>query len=409
MRTVRGHTHWRLLVLVLILGIISLGAFVFRSGVQHYVVTQLVCRMDGPPENTMTDLLLESKDPLAFLQQLWATQKIPHRRFVADALHGSVSIKHLNLVGASPMLLAAAQDPDLSVRELALATLAATGNPSLFPAACGQLRDCDPEIKLLGLRYLRKEKAREAFPILIELLEDPDLRVVAGSATLLRKWTGIDYGIRLAQSLSSAVPEVDRVNRESILHGAARWKEWWQQQKDGRPANAVRERPQRLLLAKTDFTLANLDGKPVRLSEFRGKKVLINFWTTWCSACAADFPRLSELQRKLGDKLVVLGVSLDGVPDEHGHGQKESPGNGASNGAAPDLQFTELKRMVKDFVAKNGIAYRVLHDPRNEVGVRFNGSELPTTILIDSNGRVTRRFVGARSTAVLETMLNELN
>jgi thiol-disulfide isomerase/thioredoxin len=47
--------------------------------------------------------------------------------------------------------------------------------------------------------------------------------------------------------------------------------------------------------------------------------VLLNLWTTWCTACLAEFSVLNELQRKHADDLVILGISLDGVPDEHGH------------------------------------------------------------------------------------------
>jgi thiol-disulfide isomerase/thioredoxin len=68
-----------------------------------------------------------------------------------------------------------------------------------------------------------------------------------------------------------------------------------------------------------DFILPTLDGRKVRLSDFRGQAVLINFWTTWCTACLAEIPALIELQKRHGEKLVILGVSLDYVPDSHGH------------------------------------------------------------------------------------------
>src|SRR6185436_19191586 len=101
---------------------------------------------------------------------------------------------------------------------------------------------------------------------------ESDLRVVAGSATLLRKWTGIDYGIRLAQAISSPVPEIERVNRETIRQGVDQWKKWWQDKnpKAASPATVVNA-VKRSVLATTDFSLANLDGTVVRLSEFRGK------------------------------------------------------------------------------------------------------------------------------------------
>ena len=61
-----------------------------------------------------------------------------------------------------------------------------------------------------------------------------------------------------------------------------------------------------------DFTLTSLDGRKVKLSDFRGKAVLLNFWATWCPPCKEEMPWFEELQRKYGnDGLVVVGVALD--------------------------------------------------------------------------------------------------
>src|SRR4029434_2512844 len=71
-------------------------------------------------------------------------------------------------------------------------------------------------------------------------------------------------------------------------------------------------------LPAKDFALKDLAGKPVRFSEFKGKVVLLNFWTTWCTACWTEIPDLIELQRRRPE-LVILGISLDGQPDAHDH------------------------------------------------------------------------------------------
>jgi cytochrome c biogenesis protein CcmG/thiol:disulfide interchange protein DsbE len=61
-----------------------------------------------------------------------------------------------------------------------------------------------------------------------------------------------------------------------------------------------------------DFVLTDASGKPVRLSSFRGKVVLLNFWATWCPPCNAEIPWFVECQRRYGDRgFVVLGISLD--------------------------------------------------------------------------------------------------
>lgn len=64
--------------------------------------------------------------------------------------------------------------------------------------------------------------------------------------------------------------------------------------------------------AAPDFTLATLDGSKVKLSDFRGKAVLLNFWATWCSPCKVEMPWFEQLQKQYaGDGLVVLGVAMD--------------------------------------------------------------------------------------------------
>src|SRR5258708_13443686 len=61
-----------------------------------------------------------------------------------------------------------------------------------------------------------------------------------------------------------------------------------------------------------DFTLKDLDGKDVSLSQYKGKVVLINFWATWCDPCRIEIPWLIEMQQKYGDKgFTVLGVAMD--------------------------------------------------------------------------------------------------
>jgi thiol-disulfide isomerase/thioredoxin len=136
----------------------------------------------------------------------------------------------------------------------------------------------------------------------------------------------------------------------------------------------------------------------VRLSDFHGKIVVLNFWATWCPPCLTEIPDLITLQRLHPDDLVVIGVSLDGVPDDHGHG------NAADLGGS----LEKVRAVVARTAEARGITYCVLLDPSNSVGSRYNGGELPTNVLIDTRGNVRRRFVGRRSLGTWEQMLAEL-
>jgi thiol-disulfide isomerase/thioredoxin len=138
----------------------------------------------------------------------------------------------------------------------------------------------------------------------------------------------------------------------------------------------------------------------VRLSEFHGKTVLLNFWTTWCPSCLVEIPSLIELQRRHPDELRVIGISLDGQTEDDGHGHSPGPADG-------HFDIDDIRRKVANFVQTHGINYQVLLDPTASVSPRFNGNELPTNALLDSKGLVRKRFLGGRSVDTFEAMLRE--
>ncbi len=116
------------------------------------------------------------------------------------------------------------------------------------------------------------------------------------------------------------------------------------------------------------ISFADLAGNAAALGDFRGKPVLINLWATWCQPCLREMPSLQRLQAALGDGLVLLAISQD-------------------RGGA---------RIVEPFVAQQGLdKLRVYLDPKSEVGHAFAVRGLPTSILIDADGRVVGRVEGA--------------
>lgn len=66
--------------------------------------------------------------------------------------------------------------------------------------------------------------------------------------------------------------------------------------------------------ALNDLPLRNLDGAPIRIAELRGRVVLIDVWATWCAPCLADLPLMRELHARHGDRLAIVGISLDRMP-----------------------------------------------------------------------------------------------
>lgn len=122
-----------------------------------------------------------------------------------------------------------------------------------------------------------------------------------------------------------------------------------------------------------DFALQALDGKTWKLSEHRGQVVLVNFWATWCPPCRAEMPGLARVSRELAaDHFVIAGIAMD---DE---------------GAA----------VVKPFAERRSIPYPILVPPA--VFPLGNGVEsLPTSFLVDREGRIAKVYVGEISEAVL--------
>ena len=413
-------TFWRLACVLLVLVV---GWGLFHRPIANSISMNLLLRSHVPSPEWFTEVANQSRAPVAFLERCLATGQVVHRQLVMGFLKDKALAQASWFDSARPLVVAGTSDGDMSVRELALAILEMDHDPALQSCAAAQLNDVDPLVRLLGLDYLAKTDARQGVPCCARMLQDPDLRVVTRAEVALMRWSDLDFGVRGRLAIPSADDATDKTNLETIHRGIEKRENWWQQHSNDYPV-VVKASPglglvesasgsligadQETLLATRhplpDFMLRDLQGRRVHLSEFRGKVVLINFWATWCTACLAEIPDLIALQNKLGAQVVILGVALDGVPDEHGDSQEEA---GNSEAGHPKPTLDAVRTTVARAVKARGINYEVLLDPAGTVGGRFNGGELPTTVIVDAQGRLRRRFVGERNLAVFEAMLGE--
>ncbi len=148
-----------------------------------------------------------------------------------------------------------------------------------------------------------------------------------------------------------------------------------------KPVEAGSAKPHKDRKTAPDFALKDADGKTVRLSDYRGKVVLLDFWATWCGPCKVEIPWFMEFQRKHKDRgFEVLGVAMD----------------------------EEGWDAVKPFVHHLGINYRVVLG-NDDITASYGGVEaLPTTFLIDRQGRIAAVHVGLAARSDFENGINEL-
>jgi cytochrome c biogenesis protein CcmG/thiol:disulfide interchange protein DsbE len=127
-----------------------------------------------------------------------------------------------------------------------------------------------------------------------------------------------------------------------------------------------------------DYRAQSLNGDTVALSSFAGEVVVLNIWATWCRPCVVEMPALQRLHEQLGtDGLRIVAVSVDAPEGVIG-------------------SFGEPGGSVRDFVEDLGLTFTVLHDPSGRIESLYQVNGLPTTFVIDREGRIQRKVLGAR-------------
>jgi thiol-disulfide isomerase/thioredoxin len=404
--------------------VLVIGLCVFGGPLRSSFSRQAVLGNPMPPPELVEELIEKSPDPSTAIVAAWNTRKIVHRQAAMRQISHLFSLGKPLPAEVESIVLDGALDADMDVREIAFGILNQWNHSTLASLAGAQLKDADPQVRLIGLNALKRVGSQIGAPMTLPLLDDGDPLIVATALKLLENWSVESFGVMLRDTASFENPvtglkEFPEGSREKARAGADRAKAWWSKhQTEFSPVPVARARDEIAVptpIPTGDFSLRDLDGRSIRMADLRGKVVLINFWTTWCSACLSEMPELIALQKSYGDRSAIIGVSLDFVPDSRGHigghaAAEEQRGDAdddshKSGAAALKRVQEEVRRTVK----ARGINYRVLLDEKDEVGGRFNGGELPTTIIIDSNGLIRRRFVGARSLAVFEAMISEAN
>ena len=153
-----------------------------------------------------------------------------------------------------------------------------------------------------------------------------------------------------------------------LLGGAIAGAAYWSGVRpEGRPAAFPVTRPAEPTAA-ADFELVDLAGRLVRIRDFRGRVVLLNFWATWCAPCREEMPALGTLATDFGPRgLAVIGVN-----------------------------YKEGKPEIEAFLRERSLSIPVLLDTQGQVAERYQVHALPVTFILDRRGMVVGTVLGSR-------------
>lgn len=129
-----------------------------------------------------------------------------------------------------------------------------------------------------------------------------------------------------------------------------------------------------------DFALKTLEGKSVKLSDFRGKPVYLNFWTSWCPACKEELPEIQKFYGKNKDRVAVLTINIT---------------------------YSDKMKDVQDILKQNNAIFPVLldEDSTHSVTDRYGVYGIPASFFIDKNGVIRDHHEGAMTLKTLEDSL----
>jgi len=131
-----------------------------------------------------------------------------------------------------------------------------------------------------------------------------------------------------------------------------------------------------------DFSLKALDGKTYKLSDLKGKVVLLDFWATWCPPCREELPIIEKLHQEFKDKnLVVLGIS------------------------------NEDRQTIENFLKNNRLTFPILIDEREKVGKSYKVVAIPRVLLIDKTGKIRKDILGynPKNEEILRELIERLS
>lgn len=126
-----------------------------------------------------------------------------------------------------------------------------------------------------------------------------------------------------------------------------------------------------------DFTLLDTEGNEVSLSDYKGKKIFLNFWATWCNPCKKEMPEMEKIHQKYDD-VIILAVNLD------------------------------TKKDIKGFMNEHELTFPALLDVEEKVNDQYEVVSIPTSFFIDEEGIIRKKIVGMLDYERMEENVEDL-
>lgn len=133
-----------------------------------------------------------------------------------------------------------------------------------------------------------------------------------------------------------------------------------------------------------DFELMTLDGETARLSDYKGKKVILNFWASWCPPCRAEMPDMQKYyeEQAAGENVEILAVNL----------------------TTEDRGMEKISAFIEEF----NLTFPIPMDSEGDIGKLYQAVAIPTTYMIDTEGRVRNKIVGPMSEQMMEEFIGDM-
>lgn len=133
-----------------------------------------------------------------------------------------------------------------------------------------------------------------------------------------------------------------------------------------------------------DFKLQTLDGKEVSLSDYRGKKVILNFWATWCPPCKAEMPHMQSFYEEQAEESNVEILAVNLMSQDNG------------------------KKAVADFVKQYGLTFPIPLDESGTAGERYDIVTIPTSYIVNTDGTIHQKIIGPMDEQMMKDLVNEM-